>query len=84
MVVLELSDFSEDGIFAEEAFDSKFAEHDWTQYRDQAVRISGCGLTQVPGWVFLQIGIALAAQARKVLFGDRHTPKRVFSRKSIE
>lgn len=82
MEVLELKDFAEDGIFAEEVFDRKVAEHDWERYRDQAVRVSGCSLSHVPGWVFLQIGVELAGRARKILYGDRHNPKRVFNRET--
>lgn len=82
MQILELKDFAEDGIFAEDEFDRKVATHDWEQYRDQAVRISSCALSQIPGWVFLQIGVELAGRARKIFFGDPHNPKKVFNRET--
>lgn len=82
MEVLELKQFSDNGVFVEEVFDRKVEAFDWFRFRDMSVRVSSCGLTQVPGWVYLQIGIELAGQARKVFFGDVHNPKRVFRRKS--
>jgi hypothetical protein len=82
MEILELKDFSEGDIFSEDHFDRKVLEFDWERFRDKAVRVSNCGLTQVPGWVYMQIGIELAWRARKVFFGDPHNPRRVFRREA--
>ena len=80
MEILELKDFSEDGAFFEDLFDQKFAQFDWGRYDDKAVRISNCGLTDVPGWVYLFVGIELSKHARKIFFGDRHDPKKIYKK----
>jgi hypothetical protein len=80
MEVLELQEFSQEGIFLEDDFDRLVAEFDWDSLRDKAVRVSNCSLTNVPGWVYLKIGFELAGRARKVFFGDHKNPKRIFKR----
>lgn len=80
MVVLELKDLSEDGVFFEDSFEQKFRAYDWSRFDNQAVRVSNCGLDIVPGWVYLTVGIELAKRARKIFFGDAYEPKRIFKR----
>jgi hypothetical protein len=82
MEILELRDFAVEGIFTEADFDRKIGEFDWSRFADKSVRVSNCGLTQVPGWVYLQVGIQLAGRARKVFFGDVHSPKRIYKRET--
>ena len=80
MELLELKDFSEDGVFFEDDFDKRFKAFDWKQFNDKSVRISACGLEQIPAWVYLLIGIELSRHARKIFFGDSNQPKRIFKR----
>ncbi len=80
MEVLELKDFAVDGAFFEDEFDVRFRSYNWQRFDDEAVRVSNCGLTDVPGWVYLAIGIELSRRARKIFFGDVHNPRKLFSR----
>jgi hypothetical protein len=82
MEILELKDFANKGVFFEQDFDSRFGAYDWQRFDDQAVRVSNCGLTDVPGWVYLSIGIELSKRARKIFFGDNHNPRKLFARKT--
>ena len=83
MELLELKDFARDGVFFEDHFDEVFSSYDWDRFNDKAVRVSNCGMHNVPGWVYLQIGIELAKRARKVFFGDSNKPKRIFKRSEV-
>lgn len=78
MEILELGELSEEGLFPEEEFDRKVKRLDWSRFQNKSVRVSNCGLTQVPGWVYLKVGIELALRARKVFFGDVHNPKKLY------
>jgi hypothetical protein len=80
MEILELKDFAIDGAFFEDDFDTRFATYNWQRFDDQAVRVSNCGLTDVPGWVYLTVGIELSQRARKIFFGDNHNPRKLFVR----
>jgi hypothetical protein len=80
MEILELKDFAQDGAFFEDLFDARFAAFDWQRFDDKAVRVSNCGLTDVPGWVYLSVGIELSQRARKIFFGDNHNPRKLFTR----
>jgi hypothetical protein len=82
MIILELRDFAADGVFFEDVFDERFRQCNWSRFDGQAVRVSNCGLTEVPGWVYLAVGIELAGRARKIFFGDVHNPRKLFSRES--
>ncbi|MCX6833190.1 MAG: DUF2480 family protein [candidate division Zixibacteria bacterium] len=82
MEILELKDFANQGAFFEDDFDARFAACDWQRFDVQAVRISNCGLTDVPGWVYLSVGIELSQRARKIFFGDNHNPRKLFVRKA--
>lgn len=79
-----MKDFSDDGVFFEDDFDKRFQAFDWKQFDDKAVRISACGLEQIPAWVHLLIGIELSRHARKIFFGDSSQPKRIFKRDDKE
>ena len=83
MEILEISEFSEEGVFFEESFDRRVAAFDWSRFNDKPVRVSNCGLTDVPGWVYLQIGIQLSGRAKKIFFGDPKNPKKLYSREKI-
>jgi hypothetical protein len=78
--ILELRDFALEGAFFEDTFDERFRAYNWSRFDNQPVRVSSCGLTDVPGWVYLSIGIELAGRARKIFFGDKHHPRKLFSR----
>ena len=78
MEILELKDFANKGAFFEDDFDARFAAYDWRRFDNKAVRISNCGLTDVPGWVYLSVGIELSQRARKIYFGDNHDPRKLF------
>jgi hypothetical protein len=80
MEILELKDFAQDGAFFEDFFDARFTAFDWQRFDDKAVRVSNCGLTDVPGWVYLSVGIELSQRARKIFFGDNHNPRKLFTR----
>ncbi len=80
MELIELKDFSNEGVFFEDDFDLKFRAYDWKRLDDKAVRISACGLEQIPAWVYLLVGIELSKHARKIFFGDSSQPKRIFKR----
>ncbi len=80
MEILELKDFSENGAIFEDSFDRKFRAYDWERFNGKAVRVSNCGLHNVPGWVYIMVGIELAPRARKVFYGDAGQPKRLFKR----
>ncbi len=80
MEVLELTDFAENGVIFEAAFDQKFREYNWERFNGKAVRISNCGLQIVPGWVYITVGIELAGRARKIFYGDAKEPKRLYRR----
>ena len=80
MEILEISDFAEEGVFFEESFDRRVSSYKWDRFDDKPVRISNCGLTDVPGWVYLQIGIQLSGRAKKIFFGDPKNPKKLYSR----
>ncbi len=80
MEVLELKDLAEDGVFFEDAFERKCRDYDWSRFDDKAVRVSNCGLHNVPGWAYMMIGIELAGRARKIFYGDTKEPKRLFKR----
>lgn len=82
MEILELKDFAFDGAFFEDDFDARFGGYDWQRFDGKAVRVSNCGLTDVPGWVYLSIGIELSQRARKIFFGDNHNPRKLFARKT--
>jgi hypothetical protein len=79
MEVLELNDFALDGAFFEDLFDERFNSYNWGRFDGKAVRVSNCGLTDVPGWVYLAVGIELSRRSRKIFFGDKHNPRKVFS-----
>ena len=82
MELLELRDFSDKGAFFEDDFDKKFAAYDWNRFNKKAVRISNCGLTNVPGWAYLIIGIELSKRAKRIYFGDNYDPKKIFRREN--
>jgi hypothetical protein len=82
METLELRDFANKGAFFEDDFDARFAAFNWQKFDDKAVRVSSCGLTEVPGWVYLSIGIELSQRARKIFFGDNHNARKLFARKT--
>jgi hypothetical protein len=82
MEILELKDFAQDGVFFETFFDTQFAAYNWRRFDDQAVRVSNCGLNDVPGWVYLSVGIELSHRARKIFFGDNHNPRKLFTRET--
>lgn len=84
MEVLELKDLSEEGVFFEDDFEQRFHAFNWGQFNDKAVRISACGLDNIPAWVYLLVGIELAKHARKIFFGDSKQPKRIFKREDLE
>ena len=84
MEILELSDFSDNGAFFEDLFDEKFRNYNWDRFNGKPARISNCGLTNVPGWAYLLVGIELAKRAQKISFGDSKNPKRIFRRETIE
>ena len=79
MEVLELKDFALAGAFFEDLFDERIRSYDWGRFDGKAVRISNCGLTDVPGWVYLTVGIELSRRSRKIFFGDKHNPRKVCS-----
>jgi hypothetical protein len=80
MEILELKDFANEGVFFEADFDARFAAYGWQRLDGKAVRVSNCGLTDVPGWVYLSVGIELSQRARKIFFGDNHNPRKLFVR----
>lgn len=82
MEILELKDFAAEGVFFEDAFDHRVASYDWQRFDGRSVRVSNCGLKEVPAWVYLTIGIELSGRARKIFFGDPHKPRKLFPRTS--
>lgn len=80
MQILELRDLSDAGAFFEDSFETRWRGYDWSRFDDQSVRVSNCGLSAVPGWVYLRVGIELAQRARRVFFGDQKHPMRVYKR----
>jgi len=82
MEILELKDFANKGAFFEDDFDVRFAAYDWQRFNNKVVRVSNCGLTDVPGWVYLSVGIELSQRACKIFFGDNHNPRTLSTRKA--
>jgi hypothetical protein len=80
MEVLDLNELSDEGAFFEDAFEQKLSSFNWERYADKTVRITSCGLINVPGWVYLQVGIELSKRASKIFYGDAKNPKRIYRR----
>lgn len=71
-LVIQPSDFTAGDVFREDLFVSNIGDHNWEQYRDKSVLVSGCGNLVTPPWAYMLIASRLSGVARSIRYGNDH------------
>ena len=70
--IVDPEEFLNDGLFSQDSFLERVAQHDWNAHRDKQVLIKGCTSGVIPPWAFMILTGKLAGVARTVRFGNEH------------
>lgn len=78
MKILDMAQFTRDGIVRESEFFDQVDRIDWSIYSGERVLIKGCGTTLIPPWAFMAVAARLTAVAKVIKYGNEHSSITIF------
>lgn len=78
--VIDPQQFTVDEMFREADFIRLIDEFDWTQLKEKAVLVRGCGEIIFPPWAFMTITARAVPYAKSIRYGNEHDNAVVFRR----
>ncbi len=79
-LVLEITEFLDNGILREKSFREKLSEIDWSRYQDKKVIIRGCDNVPIPIWAYMAVVAQLSQYASRIFWGEPCSAVPIFTR----